>query len=88
MKSELDDEVVEQEISVLKESPFVALARKEQRAKYQKRQRVYILRHLERRGRELHEAGVTMEILSEQMRREREAWDDDDALFNPAYEMK
>ena len=81
LKSELDDEVVEQEISVLKESPFVALARKAKRAKYQKRQRLYILRHLERRGRELHEAGVTMESLSEQMRREREAWDDDDALF-------
>lgn len=72
---------IEQEIKTLSESPFVQLARKAQRAKYQKQQRLYQLRFLERRGRELHEAGVTMETISEQMRREREAWDDDDAIF-------
>ena len=72
---------IEQEIKTLSESPVVQLARKAQRAKYQKQQRLYQLRFLERRGRELHEAGVTMETISEQMRREREAWDDDDAIF-------
>lgn len=75
------EEQIEQEIQTLSESPLVKLARKEQRAKYQKQQRLYQLRWLEKRGRELREAGVTMESLSEQMRREREAWDDDDALF-------
>ncbi len=85
MKSEINDEVVEREISVLKESPFVALARKEMRAKYQKRQRLYVLRHLERRGRELYEAGVTMEDLAAQAAEQRAAdgFDelDDDSIW-------
>ena len=69
---------LEQEISILNKSPLVALARKEQRARYQKQQRLYQLRWLEKRGRQLQEAGVTMESLSEQMKREREAWDSQD----------
>ena len=66
MKSEINDEAVEQEISVLKESPLVALARKEQRNRYLKQQRLYQLRWLEKRGRELADAGVTMETLRAQ----------------------
>lgn len=72
------EEQIEMEIQTLSESPLVALARKEQRAKYQKQQRLYQLRWLEKRGRELRDAGVTMESLSEQMRRERESWDAQD----------
>ena len=75
------DDHLEQEIAILNKSPLVALARKEQRARHQRQQRLYQLRWLEKRGRQLQEAGVTMESLSEQMRRERETWDDDDALF-------
>ena len=75
------EEQIELEIQTLSESPFVALARKEQRVRYQKQQRLYQLRWLEKRGRQLQEAGVTMESLSEQMRREREAWNGDDSIF-------
>lgn len=74
----MDDIQMDQEISILNKSPLVALARKEIRARYVKQQRVYQLRWLERRGRELRDAGVTMESLSEQMRRERASWDSQD----------
>ena len=85
MKSEINDEAVEQEISVLKDSPHVALARKEQRNKYLRRQRLYTLRWLEKRGRELSEAGITMEDLAAQAAEQRAAdgFDelDDDAVW-------
>lgn len=60
------EEQVEQEIKTLNESPHVQLARKEQRNKYLKQQRLYQLRWLEKRGRELADAGVTMETLRAQ----------------------
>lgn len=57
----LTDEQVEAEISVLKQSPRVALARAEQkekyRIKYRRRQYLYTLRALEKRGRELEAEG-------------------------------
>ena len=85
MKNELSDVEVEQEISVLKDSPHVALARKEQRNKYLRRQRLYTLRWLEKRGRELSEAGITMEDLAAQAAEQRAAdgFDelDDDAVW-------
>ena len=53
----LSDEQVETEIAALKQSPRVALARAEQkekyRIKYRRRQYLYTLRALEKRGREL-----------------------------------
>lgn len=59
----LTDEQVELEIERLRASEHVALARKEMRLKYQRRQKLYSLRALEKRGKELEASGITMEIL-------------------------
>ena len=55
----LTDEAVEQEIARLQESDFVKLARKELRLKYKRRQLLYNLRNLDKRGKELAKAGIT-----------------------------
>lgn len=60
----LTDEQVENEIERLKKSPLVALARKEQRIRYKRRQLLYQLRDLEKKGTALQKAGITMEVLS------------------------
>lgn len=59
----LTDEEVELEIAKLQKSPFVKLARKEERIRYQRRQQLYGLRVYEKKGKELAKAGITMEIL-------------------------
>lgn len=59
----LTDEQVEQEIIRLNASPAVALARREQRLKYKRRQYLYQLRDLEKKGKELMKAGITREVL-------------------------
>lgn len=61
----LTDEEVEQEIERLNKSEAVALARREARLKYARRQRLYTLRDLEKKGRALMEAGITREVLDE-----------------------
>ena len=68
-KRTLTDMEVEQEIARLKQSPFVAIAKQEQRLIYKRRQLMYNLRWLENRGRELSELGVTMENIEEQIKR-------------------
>ena len=60
----LTDEQVEKEIDRLNASPLVKLAKKEQRIRYKRRQYLYQLRNLEKRGRELQKAGITMDILN------------------------
>ena len=60
----LTDEQVEQEIERLTKSPLVALARYEQRVKYRRRQYLYQLRDLEKKGRALEKAGITREVLN------------------------
>ena len=60
----LTDEQVEQEIERLTKSPLVALARREQRLRYRKRQYLYQLRDLEKKGAALMKAGITMEVLN------------------------
>ena len=60
----LTDEQVEQEIERLQESPHVKLASKERRMRNRRRMYLYSLRQLEKKGRALEEAGVTMEALS------------------------
>lgn len=65
MKDYLTDEQVEKEIERLQDSPLVALARKETRLRYRRRQTLYNLRNLEKKGKELTEAGITMEILED-----------------------
>ena len=55
----LSDEGVEEEIARLTDNEYVRLARAEQRQKYQRRQYLYQLRNLEKRGRALAESGWT-----------------------------
>jgi hypothetical protein len=62
-KEFLTDEAVEKEIERLKNSDAVKLARRELRLKYKRRQALYQLRSLEKRGKELAAAGITMENL-------------------------
>ncbi|MBR5874501.1 MAG: hypothetical protein IKY90_07215 [Oscillospiraceae bacterium] len=57
----LTDEAVEAEIARLQQSEFVKLARKEMRLKYKRRQALYQLRNLDKRGKELAKAGITPE---------------------------
>lgn len=64
-KEFLTDEQVEAEIERLTASPLVALARREQRIKYRRRQYLYQLRDLEKKGKALAEAGITMDILND-----------------------
>ena len=60
----LTDEQVEQEIERLTKSPLVALARQEQRIRYRRRQYLYQLRDLEKKGRALEKAGINREVLN------------------------
>ena len=59
----LTDEQVEREIKRLSASKAVALAKKKARLDYRRRQYLYTLRFLEKRGKELMDAGITEEIL-------------------------
>ena len=61
MKEFLTDEQVEIEIKRLSKSEDVKLARKEQRLKYKRRQQLYTLRDLEKRGKKLAEQGITLD---------------------------
>ena len=53
----LTDEQIESEVERLTKSPYVRLARAEQRLKYRKRQYLHTLRNLEKRGMELEKEG-------------------------------
>lgn len=64
-KDFLTDEEVELEIERLSTSPMVALARQEQRIRYRRRQYMYILRNLEKKGKQLMAKGITKEKLEE-----------------------
>ena len=57
------DELVEAEIDRLNKSPAVQLARKEKQILYRRRQYLYSLRCLEKRGKELIAAGWTADTL-------------------------
>lgn len=58
-KEWLTDAQVEAEIERLKDDPNVRLARKELRIQYRRRQALYQLRNLEKRGKELAKLGYT-----------------------------
>ena len=62
-KTYLTDEMVEKEIERLQKSEFVKLAKKEERIRNRRRQYMYSLRTMERRGRELAAMGMTIEGL-------------------------
>lgn len=59
----LTDEEVEAEIARLNESEAVALARREARLRYKRRQYLYQLRDLEKKGKALMKSGITREVL-------------------------
>jgi hypothetical protein len=59
----LTDEDVELEIARLSKSENVKLARAEARLKYKRRQYLYQLRGLEKKGKALLAAGITREVL-------------------------
>lgn len=59
----LTDEQVEREIERLLESPLVKLAKKDELIRYRRRQYLYKLRGYEKKGKELADAGITIEIL-------------------------
>lgn len=61
----LTDEEVEQEIERLKTSDAVKLAKKKMRYEYRRRQYLYGLRDLEKKGKALMAAGITAEMLDE-----------------------
>lgn len=59
----LTDEQVEREIMRLVDSPYVQLSKKEEYIRTQRRQRLYQLRYLEKKGKALAAAGLTLEML-------------------------
>lgn len=59
----LTDEEVEKEIERLRESPYVKLAKTEERIRLRRRQYMYTLRTYEKKGKELARAGITEEML-------------------------
>lgn len=67
-KEFLTDEAVEREIARLTETEEVKLARRELRLKYKRRQQLYTLRALQKRGKELLCSGITMENIDIMMK--------------------
>ena len=63
----LTDEQVEIEIERLLNSEDVALAKKEIRIKNKRRQYMYSLRTMEKRGKELSKQGITLENIEEKL---------------------
>lgn len=61
----LTDEQVEREIARLQQSQYVKLAEKERRVRTRRRQYLYHLRVLEKKGKDLAAAGFTMENLDD-----------------------
>lgn len=66
-KDFLTDDQVEMEISRLLNSDAVQLAKKEIRIKYKRRQYMYQLRNMEKRGKQLKADGITMENMEEKL---------------------
>jgi hypothetical protein len=62
-QKKLTDAEVEAEIERLNASEAVALARRKLRLEYRRRQYLYQLRDLEKKGKALIKAGITREIL-------------------------
>ena len=63
----LTDEQVEQEIERLLNSDDVKLAKKETRIKLRRRQYMYSLRTMEKRGKELSKQGITLDNIEEEL---------------------
>lgn len=90
MREALTDAEVEREIKELEQSPLVKLARKSNRLKYMRQQRLYTLRSLEKQGKQLQKEGITLDDLEDYARMLRLAYEsfedgdedlDDDEIF-------
>lgn len=66
-KDIMTDEQVELEIDRLLRSDAVQLAKKEIRIKYKRRQYMYQLRNMEKRGKQLKAEGVTLENIESKL---------------------
>lgn len=64
-KEIMTDDQVEREIAWLLESPYVKLAKREEQIRQRRRRYMYDLRYLEKKGRKLEEAGITLEMLED-----------------------
>ena len=64
-RTNLTDEQVEREIARLQQSQYVKLAEKERRVRTRRRQYLYHLRQLEKKGMELSASGFTMDNLDD-----------------------
>ena len=64
-KEFMSDEMVEEEILRLQNSPLVKLARREEAIRNRRRQYMYQLRMYEKKGKALEAQGITMEELEE-----------------------
>ena len=74
-KDWLTDDQVEQEIAMLRTDPMVQLARKELRIRYKRRQALYQLRNLEKRGIQLAEMGITYDNIETELFKDSEGLD-------------
>ena len=63
----LSDFEVEQEIERLLDSDEVKLAKKEIRIRYKRRQYMYQLRNMEKRGKQLAKSGITMDNIESKL---------------------
>lgn len=63
LKDIITDDQVEREIARLLESPYVKLAKREEQIRQRRRRYMYDLRCLEKKGKKLEEAGLTLEML-------------------------
>lgn len=61
----LSDQQVEQEIARLQQSQYVKLAEKERRVRTKRRQYLYHLRQMEKKGKELSASGFTVDNLDD-----------------------
>ena len=61
----ITDEMVEEEILRLQNSPLVKLARREEAIRNRRRQYMYQLRCYEKKGMQLESDGITMDVLDE-----------------------
>ena len=64
-KEFISDEMVEEEILRLQNSPLVRLARREEAIRNRRRQYMYQLRMYEKKGMALESQGITLEELEE-----------------------
>lgn len=65
MANKMTNEQVEREIARLQASPYVKLAMREKEIRAMRRQMMYELRALEKKGRELEAEGITLDVLQE-----------------------